>query len=33
VQRERFQEKMPKDRQPTFDDFVSYLDPPAVRLV
>jgi len=33
VQRERLQEKMPNDRQPTFQEFVSYLDPPAARLV
>jgi len=33
VQRERLQEKMPNDRKPTFEEFVSYLDPPAARLV
>ena len=33
VQRERLQRKIPTDRKLSFDDFVSYLDLPAVRLI
>ena len=33
VQRERFSEKLPKDRKLTFEELVSYLDAPSVRLM
>jgi hypothetical protein len=33
VQRERLQQKLPSDRKLTFEELVSYLDQPAVRLI
>jgi hypothetical protein len=33
VQRERLSQKLPRDGKVTFEEFVSYLDTPAIRLV
>ena len=33
VQRERLSKKLPKEGKVSFEEFVSYLDAPAVRLV